>query len=308
MYIVDTHCDTLLARSMGSNEFTNDGKPQVTPERLREGGVTLQVCALFAGSVGPSGTGKDAPEAMAAAEYAALPTLTDHGVRQVDSPFDAQDGETCLMLSIEGGEIIGDSLETLRAYREKGVRLFGLTWNHENLLAYPHCGGGQHGLKPFGWEVVRELAKLGIATDVAHLGEGGFWDLIFNAEKPLMTSHSCCRKLCNHTRNLTDDQIRALIDRGGWMGINFYTSFLTDAETSSAETIVDHIAHVAELGGVENVGFGSDFDGISSAPVDVQHPGQIPNLIHALEKRGFSRTEIEGIAGQNFLRYFRHFA
>lgn len=307
MIIVDTHCDTLLARSVEKNTFTGSHGPQVTPDRLRDGGVTLQVCALFVDSRGPKGLSMDELDAMAAAELAAVPQLTDHGVRKVDSPFDAKEGDTCMMLSIEGGEIIGDSLEKLADYRRKGVRLFSLTWNHENLIAYPHCSGGQHGLKPFGWEVVRALDTLGIAVDVAHLGEGGFWDLIFNATKPPMTSHSCCRKLCNHTRNLTDDQIRALIDRDGWMGINFYTAFLTDAKQSSAETVVDHIVHVGELGGIGHVGFGSDFDGIDSAPVDVQHPGQIPNLLEAMARRGFSQSEIEGVAGQNFLRYFRQF-
>jgi len=308
MFIVDTHCDTLLARSAPENEFTKEKTPQVTPERLREGGVTLQVCALFAGSVGPKGEGRNAPRAMAEAQYAALPQLTQHGVRKVDDPFDAKEGETCLMLSIEGGEIIGESLADLRRYREMGVRLLALTWNHENNIAYPHCAGGHHGLKPFGWEVVREMNRLGIAADVSHLGEGGFWDLVFHNEKPPMASHSCCRKIKNHTRNLTDDQIRALIECGGWMGINFYTAFLTDKGRSDADTLVDHIAHVADLGGIWNVGFGSDFDGIDSAPEDVRHPGQIPNLLNALRKRGFSEAEVEGIAGKNFLAYMKRFA
>lgn len=306
MFIVDTHCDTLMALSMTeANPFSGSHETQVTPERLRDGGVTLQVCALFAGPDGPKGVGPRAPRAVADAELAALPLLTEKGVRKVDNPFDAKEGETCLMLSIEGGEIIGDSLEALHTFRNAGVRLFSLTWNHENLIAYPHCSGGQHGLKPFGWEVVREMATLGMAVDVAHLGEGGFWDLIFHEEKPPMTSHSCCRKLHNHTRNLTDDQIKALIDAGGWMGINFYTNFLTAEKTATAEIVVDHIAHVADLGGIANVGFGSDFDGIESAPVDVQHPGEVPNILRAMERRGFSGEEIEGVAGKNFLNYFK---
>ncbi len=307
MYIADTHCDTLLARSRLENEFTNRPSPDVTPERLRDGGVTLQVCALFSGSVGPKGTGADAPRAMADAQYAVLPTLTEHGVRKVDSPFDAKDGDTCLMLSIEGGEILGDSIETLRTYRKLGVRLLALTWNFENLIAYPHCDGGQHGLKPFGWEVVREMNRLGVAADVSHLGEGGFWDLIFHNDRPPMASHSCSRKLRNHTRNLTDDQIKALIDCGGWMGINFYTSFLTDAKVATLDTVCDHMAHIADIGGVGILGLGSDFDGISSAPIGLQHPGDIPNLLDALAKRGFSKDEIEGIAGKNFLRYMKRF-
>ncbi|MDR0898396.1 MAG: dipeptidase [Oscillospiraceae bacterium] len=307
LYIADTHCDTLLGRSRPNDASAPRRALDITPEGLRAGGVTLQVCALFAGSVGPSGVGENAPRAMANAQLAALHQLTDAGIRQVDSPFDAKPGEHCLMLSIEGGEIIGDSLDTLRYFRKLGVRLLALTWNYENLLAYPHCAGGQHGLKPFGWEVVREMNRLGIAADVSHLGEGGFWDLIFHNDKPPMASHSCCRKLRNHTRNLTDDQIRALIDRGGWIGVNFYTAFLTDTGHATAETVVDHIAHIAKLGGIGHVGFGSDFDGIDSAPVDVSNASEIPNLLAALRRRGFSETEIEGIAGGNFLRYMRQF-
>lgn len=307
MYIADTHCDTLLAWAEPGNMFTKKATPQVTPARLAEGGVTLQVCALFAGPDGPKGEGRRAPRAMADAQLEALSHLTDHGVRKVDSPFDAKEGETCLMLSIEGGEIIGESLDDLRYFRKLGVRLFALVWNHENAIAYPHCNGGHHGLKPFGWEAVREMNRLGIAADVSHLGEGGFWDLLWHNDKPLMASHSCCRKLCNHTRNLTDDQIRALIERGGWMGINFYTTFLSESGHANLDTVVNHIAHVADLGGIGHVGFGSDFDGIESAPEGLEHPGEVPNLLDALRRRGFSTAEVEAIAGENFLRYMKQF-
>lgn len=307
MFLVDTHCDTLSARANQTNMFTNGQGLQVTPERLRRGGVTLQVCALFAGRDGPSGKGRNAPRALADAQLAALPSLTSHGIRKVDSPFDAQEGENCVMLSIEGGEIIEDSLESLREFRSLGVRLFALTWNHENLIGYPHTAGGYHRLKPFGWEVVKELNRLGIAVDVSHLGEGGFWDLIFHNEKAPMASHSCCRSLHMHTRNLTDDQIRALIDRKGWIGINFYTNFLTNHKQATLDIVVDHIAHVADLGGIWHVGFGSDFDGIDSTPEDLTHPGEYPNLLSALLKRGFSKEEVKGIAGENFLRYMKQF-
>jgi len=308
MLIVDTHCDTLMALAEPDNPFTNGAPLHVTPDRLREGGVTLQVCALFAGPAGPKGQGKDAPRAQAEAQLQALPQLLSDGIRQVDSPFDAAPGKPHIMLSIEGGEIIGDSLETLRHFRQQGVRLFSLTWNHENLLAYPHCtAGGQNGLKPFGWEVVRELARLGIAADVSHLGEGGFWDLIFHAEEPPMASHSCCRKLCNHTRNLTDDQIRALIDAGGWIGVNFYTAFLSETGQADIRTLVAHIAHIAELGGVRHVGVGSDFDGINAPPEGLEHVGKMPALLEALRDHGFSEDEVEGIAGRNFLSYMKQF-
>ncbi|MCL1795314.1 MAG: dipeptidase [Clostridia bacterium] len=307
MIIVDTHCDTLMALAEPDNRFTNGRPAHITPERLREGGVTLQVCALFAGPSGPKGQGKDAPHEQAAAQLKALPMLLTDGLTQVDSPFEALEGNPHVMLSIEGGEIIGDSLDTLRRYRRLGIRLFALTWNNENLLAHPHCADGHKGLKPFGWDVVSELARLGIAADVSHLGEGGFWDLIFHAEKPPMASHSCCRKLCNHTRNLTDDQIRALIDVGGWIGVNFYASFLSESGEADLDTLIRHIAHIGELGGILNVGFGSDFDGIDTPPKELEHPGKLPALLQALLRHGFSKEEVEGIAGNNFLRYMKQF-
>lgn len=305
MFLVDTHCDTLLSRA--KPECADRPSPCVTPEALRKGNVTLQVCALFAGSYGPSAKGAQAPEAMAAAELAALPQLTEHGIRKVDSPFDAREGENCCMLSLEGAEVFGDSIERLREFRALGARLCALTWNFENLLAYPHCENGHRPLKPFGMQCVREMGRIGMAVDVSHLGEGGFWDLIFHAEKPPMASHSCCRKLCGHTRNLTDDQIRALIERKGWIGVNFYARFIRDAGACTLSDLCEHFVHIAELGGAAYMGFGSDFDGISSWPEGFDGPDKFPALLDALRKRGFSESEIEGIAGKNFLNYFRAF-
>lgn len=304
MFVVDTHCDTLLVRSNAEN---SSGSPCVTPETLKAGGITLQVCALFAGSFGPDAEGAHAPAAMAEAELAALPQLTQAGVRKVDSPFDAYEGETCCMLSLEGAEVFGDSIERLHAFRALGARLCALTWNFENLLAYPHAKGGHRALKPFGRECVREMARLGMAADVSHLGEGGFWDLIFHGEKPPMASHSCCRKLCGHTRNLTDDQIRALIEADGFIGVNFYTQFVNGKDRCTIDEVCDHFVHIAELGGVKHLGLGSDFDGIDTAPDGLKSPADVPALLNALRGRGFSEAEIEGIAGGNFLAYFKAF-
>ena len=120
-----------------------------------------------------------------------------------------------------------------------------------------------------------------------------------------MASHSCCRKLCNSTRNLTDDQICALIERGGWIGVNFYTYFINGEPRCMLDDLCDHFVHIAELGGVKHMGFGSDFDGIESSPQGLESPADLPRLIDMLRLRGFSEEEIEGIAGKNFLDYFR---
>ncbi|MEG0767114.1 MAG: membrane dipeptidase, partial [Clostridia bacterium] len=175
MFTVDTHCDTLYMRAC-QPEMT----PCVTPEHLREGNVTVQVCTLWAGPKDPL----EDPYSKVMREWAMLPQLTEAGIRLIDKPSDAKDGEHCVLLSMEGGETLGKSLELLHDFRKRGVRLLALTWNYENEIGYPAALNADRRLKPFGWEVVREMEKLGIAADVSHLNEGGFWDLIENAEKP----------------------------------------------------------------------------------------------------------------------------
>ncbi|HML46117.1 MAG TPA: dipeptidase [Clostridia bacterium] len=290
MFLVDTHCDTLYVRALRPNQ-----KPEVTPERLREGGVTLQVCTLFATPNGPGGV------ALSQEQLKALPQLTDAGLRHVREVRDAKEGESCVLLSVEGGEALGGSMDALRAFYEAGVRMIALTWNYVNDLAYPHAVEPEHPLKPFGWEVVREMNRLGMAVDVSHLGTGGFWDLMEKAQAAPMASHSCCRALHDHSRNLNDDQIRALIERGGWIGMNFYPVFLTGGK-AAVNDVVRHIDHIVELGGARNVGFGSDFDGIEVTPEGLEHPGRFPALLDALRKR-YDEATVANIAGGNFLAY-----
>ncbi len=306
--IIDTHCDTLSAIIQGIPFIGDNAKTTVQASRLETGGVLIQVFAIFAGAHGPSGAGKNSPAFRGEAQLQAVSQLKNAGLFQVDDPRDAIEGKVNFMLSIEGGEVFGTSLEKLHDFRKAGMRLCALTWNNENALGYPHCSNGHKSLKPFGREAVLEMNRLGIAVDVSHLGEGCFWDLIENNELPPMASHSCCRSICPVTRNLTDDQIRALIERKGWIGVNFYTRFLTLKENSSIEDVIRHIDHIVELGGIDHVGFGSDFDGIESAPVDLNNPGNFPNLISALSSHGYSSDEIAKITHLNFMEYMKQFS
>ncbi|MDR0397069.1 MAG: dipeptidase [Oscillospiraceae bacterium] len=297
MILIDTHCDTLSVMAGLGGDISVTGQT-ITPERMRQGGVTMQVCTLFAGVDGPAGD----PAGLARKQLAAARGFTDEGIKHIKEFGEIEDGAPSILLSVEGAEIFEGSMESLRWYYDAGVRMCALTWNHENELGYPHCKDSEKPLKPFGWEAVREMNGLGVAVDVSHLGTGGFWDLIERAEKPPMASHSCCLALQpRFTRNLSDDQIKALIERGGWIGMNFCSAFLSDAR-ATLDDIVRHIAHIAELGGVRNVGFGSDFDGIPCNPIGLDGPHDFPNLISAL--RGlFTPEEVEGIAGLNFIEY-----
>ena len=206
MWICDTHSDTLYA--MGVHKAKN---LMITPQRLRDGGVTLQTFALWTGSKGNKGD----VNGIVAAELSALPTLQAAGLRQVDDPAQAREGECAFMLSIEGGEVFESGLETVAQWREKGVRMAALLWNNENALGQSAKSGSTQGLTAYGLQVVREMQRLHMAVDTSHLNEAGFYDIFAKTNVAPMASHSCCRALCDHFRNLTDEQLRLMIRQGG---------------------------------------------------------------------------------------------
>ncbi len=302
MLIADTHCDTLFAMGVA---HTPPERLMVTPARMREGGVGLQTLALWTGPKGSRGDVRGIVER----ELAALPELTAAGLRKVDDPAEAVDSDVpCVMLSVEGGEVFEDGPETVDAYRGMSVRIAALLWNNENALGYPAKSGDPRGLKPYGLEIVRRMQRVGMAVDTSHLNEAGFWNILEETPVPPMASHSCCRALCDHFRNLTDEQIRALIDRGGYIGVNFYPAFLSEDGHADADRVAEHIDHICRLGGAANVGFGSDFDGIEKTPDDLRNASEVPNLLNALRRRGLDEKTVEGVAGRNLLDYFARIA
>ncbi len=297
MYIADTHSDTLYNIGVHHMDFT---KTDITPDRLRQGGVTLQTFALWSG---PKGNGADY-EAIAQAELGAIKCFTDAGIRQVDDPSEAKDGENCFMLSLEGCEVFQKGLSAVAEWREKGIRMGALVWNNINTLGTPAKVNAADGLTDYGVQVAREMQRLGMAVDVSHLNEAGFWDLFLKGDRPPMASHSCCRALCDHFRNLTDEQIRKMVQYGGFIGVNFYPAFLSADKKADGVTIAQHIDHICQLGGADIVGFGSDFDGIEIKPEGVEHPGQMGNLLDALRSYGYNDEALKKIAGQNLVDYY----
>ena len=297
MYIADTHSDTLYNLARGQKITEVD----ITPDRLREGGVTLQTFAMWSGPKGPQGD----YAALAEAEYAARQQFIDVGINQVDDPSEAASGKPHFMLSLEGCEVFQDGLDKVAFWRERGVRMGAPVWNNENALATPAKKNADDGLTDYGVQVIREMQKQGMAVDVSHLNERGFYDLFAKGLRPPMASHSCCRALCDHFRNLTDDQIRMMIQYGGFIGVNFYPAFLSADKEADTVTLAQHIDHICQLGGADIVGFGSDFDGIERYPEDLRHPGQMGNLLRALRDYGYTQAAIEKIAGRNLIEYYQ---
>lgn len=165
------------------------------------------------------------------------------------------------LLSIESSRPVGKQLERVKEFYDKGVRMMTLTWNGRNEVADGCMLKYAKGLTVFGKEVVKEMARLGMLIDVSHLSERGFWDVVDTVSVPFIATHSDSKAICNHLRNLTDDQFKVFIERKALVGVNFYPLFIDNTLTSSIEDLLPHIDHFLKLGGEDVLAIGSDFDG-----------------------------------------------
>lgn len=308
-YIVDAHCDSLI-------HFVDKGWALKDPasgeqwdiKSAGQGGVGLQFMAAFIEtkykpdrSVQRGLQLLEGAHRFIDANSAQVFLVQDKAhIERMTPEVPAGLG---VLLSVEGGEILGEDLFMLDIIYKLGVRSLGLTWNGRNALATGVGEGDATArLTAFGQEVVRRMNKLGMIVDVSHLNEGGFWHVLELSEQPIAATHSSAKALCNHPRNLTDQQLRALARHNGVVGVNFYPRFLREAGPVGQEDVLRHICHIAETAGVEAVGLGSDFDGITETPEGLAHVGDYACLRENLRRTGFSSREAELILGGNFRR------
>lgn len=297
MFVADAHCDTLSAIARWGKKMD---ECTVTLDALERGGVGLQTFAMFAGGKGPAGTPYQDAQKMIKASYE-LPLEIIRG-KLPELPPEKPTG----VLSIEGGEVIVGSLEKLAEFDDDTrIRMISLTWNNENEIAYPGKGGSNEKLKPFGRELLKEMDRRGILVDVSHLNDAGFWDCCERAALPVIATHSNCRWLCGHTRNLTREMVKAIIDKKGFIGINFYSAFLKDDGKVTLDDVLRHVDAICELGGEDVIGFGSDFDGIDEWPEGLGNPADFPNLLDLLARHGYSQMQLEKLAGLNLWRVLK---
>jgi membrane dipeptidase len=219
-------------------------------------------------------------------------------------------GRQSALLVVENSDALEGSLNVLRMLHRLGVRSVGITHNLSTWAAAGNaearCGGG---LTRFGVRLVQEMNQLGMLVDVSHISERGFYDTLEVSCHPVIASHSCCAALCDHPRNLTDDQIRALARQGGVLGITFVPGFIdpnwTPAmwpERPSLEQLLDHIDHAVEVGGIDHVGIGSDFDGGGSV---LPSAADFPRITAGLAARGYPPAALRKLLGENHLRVLR---
>lgn len=213
-------------------------------------------------------------------------------------------GELAVLINIEGAEGIQGELALLRNYYRLGVRMMGLVWNHRNEVAdgaAEEASGG--GLTQFGREVVKEMNRLGMVVDLAHITQPGFYQALEVSTQPVLFSHGNCRALFDHARNLTDDQIKALAQNGGVIGISLVAGFM-GRDTATLKTVADHIDHVVQLlGNADHVAYGTDFDGTRTPP-GLEDVTKLTDLTAELLSRGYSDADMTKILGENYLRVF----
>ena len=235
-------------------------------------------------------------------------------VRVVRGVSDLDGDRLGAVLHLEGAEPIGPSLDELDVLVAAGMRSLGLVWSRPNAFATgvpfeaPGSPDQGPGLTELGRELVRACGTLGVVVDVSHLNARGFWDVAELSEAPLVASHCGAHALSPSPRNLTDDQLRAIGESGGIVGVNFHVGFLRadcadDADTPVAR-IAEHAAHVAAVAGVAAVGLGSDFDG-ATMPSELGDVAGLPRVLDALRHVGFSEKEVEAIAWGNWVRVLR---
>ncbi len=309
--IIDGHCDTvrLFAQKKSIYDFRRKNTTgHLDLPRLQAVGMMLQIFALYIEEeYKPVGSLKRALQLL---------DLLDHNLERCSkevkviysySDLDqlSADNKVGALISIEGGEALEGEPAVLRLLFRLGVRGLGLTWNQENQLATGVGNGvGGKGLTSLGRKVVKEMNRLGMIVDLAHINEKGFYNAISVSSKPVIVSHANSRALCDHPRNLSDEQLRTLRDAGGVIGLSFCPNFV-DSHQATFERLLDHFAHIAGVTGVEHLGFGSDFDGIEEVIPGMEDASALTGLVEGLSRRGFNAEEIENITANNFLRVLK---
>ncbi|HHT50611.1 MAG TPA: membrane dipeptidase [Eubacteriaceae bacterium] len=313
MKIIDLHCDTIykIYHEKKGNLYQNSYSVDI--KKLIKGNYIGQFFALFIDKEWIKKNNLDI--------YQHLKELYKVFIHQIktnekyiklaknynDLTNNILENKLSAFLTVEEGGFLQGNLERLDEFYKLGLRLITLTWNYENSIGYPNSRDKNimsKGLKPFGFEVIERMNELGIIIDVSHLSDGGFYDCINHSKKPIIASHSNARALRNVPRNMSDDMLRLLGEKGGVIGINFAPDFLGIDGVSRVEYMVKHIKYIVNISGIEALSLGTDFDGITGK-LEINNSGDMDKLIYSLAKSGFNSSEIEKISFENAARIIK---
>lgn len=326
MKVADMHCDTISelfhARERGEQVSILENHLHMDLKRMQKGDYLLQNFAMF---VHLGKTEDPFHYAMQLVDlfYNELEPYSER-IGIVKSWKDIEEnrkaGKMSAMLTLEEGGICKGDLACLRDFYRLGARMMTITWNFPNELGFPNgkdesvsparaVPDTEHGLTETGIAFVQEMERIGMIIDISHLNDAGIWDVFHYTKKPFVASHSNARALAHHPRNLTDEMIRALAERGGVAGINYYAPFLKDADKKMplqglCSDMVAHMKHMKQIGGIGCIGLGSDFDGINTA-TEMKDCSGMQFLADEMSREGFTTGEIEAVFHDNVLRVYR---
>lgn len=309
MKVIDFHCDTIskLMDNRGISELKSNNF-SIDIEKLKNGDNLAQFFALFLNLKHV----KDPLEyclSMLDKFYMEMEKNEDSIalVKSYDELINnKKKNKLSAFLTIEEGGVLKGELYNLRNFYRLGVRLITLTWNYPNEIGFPNSKKEYmgKGLTNFGYEVIEEMNRLNMIIDVSHLSDKGFYDVLKLSKKPFIASHSNSRFITDHPRNLTDSMIKDLSNIGGIMGINFYNRFLGESDISKIDDMLLHMKHIYNVGGIDVIALGSDFDGIE-CEVEMKDTSEMYKLQDKLKKSGFSEDNIEKIFYKNALRIIK---
>ncbi len=308
--ILDSHEDTPMFFEQGVKFHTRDAKVLVDHHKMCDGWLDCGIMAAYIPQGERTAAGHHAATAMAnnlLDGIARMASETD-GVALAHTPAELlqhkQDGLRSLMMAIENGYALGDDIANVERFRRRGVVYLTLCHNGDNNLCDSAVrSNSEHGgLSDFGREVIYEMNRTGMMVDLSHASEQTFYDAIGLSDVPPVCSHASSRALCNHPRNLTDDQLAALAGVGGVAQVTLYPGFLAEhPEEATIEHAVRHLLHMISVAGIDHVGVGTDFDGDGGIP-GLANAAELPNLTKRLISEGLTTDDLKKIWGQNFLR------
>ena len=308
---VDTHTDTPLWFTRGDFSVGKRKSNQVSIQKMEEGKLDAQFLGIFLAQ-----KERDEASSQAAVEkcikmientYADVAKYQDGcgiALTEEDAFRLKAEGKKAFFLGIENGYAIGKDIKNVKKFKDMGIQYMTLSHSYDNDIcnSSSNTEDASKGLTAFGRKVVKEMNKVGMMIDVSHVSEGTFWDVIKLSKDPVFASHSSVRALCDHDRNLTDEQLRALAKNGGVIHICIYDGYLNnDAKAASVDDVVKHIDHAVKVAGIDHVGIGSDFDGGGGVPGCTGDNDMINITVKLIEK-GYSEEDIRKIWGGNFFR------
>ena len=306
---VDSHCDTPMLFAKGYRLEERSEKALVDLHKMREGALDVATMAAYIPQGDRNEASLEAATAMAERLLDGIKERANYNsehVRLCNTPAQAKkakrEGKLVIMQAIENGYAIGKNLELIKHFHDRGVVYMTLCHNGDNDICDSARGNSEHGgLSAFGKEVVKEMNRCGMMIDLSHAAESTFYEVLELSTQPVVCSHSSCKALCDHPRNLDDNQIKALAAKGGVIQVTMYSGFLRKEGNATLNDFMQHLEHAISVAGIDHVGIGTDFDG-DGAIEGCSSASQLRNVTRELLRRGHSIEEIEKIWGGNWLR------